>query len=297
MHFYILQELKEQAVIRGQEKLLKGFLQSTSLKQDKCRERIIKYRAYQAVLSEHSFTTSNLSMEAKLDKNYSHFALQPYIDKKLEMLNPSYVKNKRNQVKFDKAKREMLDVMKTNLQKLEVSCTRDIEDDELEKVQVYFQRRTSNDDAVEKASAESDAEEPDAKEQCGEGKATNESQASHHSVTSIPAADSEEDDIFPENENQGIRTKQDIASSERHQYAPKDKRDKPLKHSRKSAGIKRREKVAAPAIPVIRENSMQPMNLAEEDFIGKRPVSGTSGASQKDQPRSPGFLGPSRAFP
>ena len=105
---------------------------------------MLKYKAYQAVLYEHSFTKSNLTRAEKLDKNYSKFALQPYIDKKIEVLHPMYVRNKRNQARFEKSREEMFDLMKKNLEKLEHACTRKIEDHEMEKVLHIFSANRPN---------------------------------------------------------------------------------------------------------------------------------------------------------
>ena len=99
---------------------------------------MLKYKAYQAVLYEHSFTKSKLTRAEKLDKNYSKYALQPHIDEKLEVLHPSYIRNKRNQARFEKARQEMFDIMKRNLEKLDLACTREIHDDEIEKVLDIF---------------------------------------------------------------------------------------------------------------------------------------------------------------
>ena len=105
---------------------------------------MLKHRAYQAVLSEHSFTKSNLTRAEKLDKNYSKFALQPYIDQKIEVMHPMYVRNKRNQARFEKSREEMFDLMKKNLEKLELACTREIENHEIEKVLHIFSANRPN---------------------------------------------------------------------------------------------------------------------------------------------------------
>ena len=59
-------------------------------------------------------------------------------------MHPMYVRNKRNQARFEKSREEMLDLMKKNLEKLELACTREIENHEIEKVLHIFSANRPN---------------------------------------------------------------------------------------------------------------------------------------------------------
>ncbi len=261
------------------------------MKQDKCRERLLKYQAYRAVLDEHSFTSSKLSMEEKLEKNYSHFALQPYIDEKLEVLHPSYVARKKSLANYEKSKEGMYNLMKKNMEKLQETCTRGITEEEREKVQVYF-RDPPDPDEEEQEVVE--------KKPVNEKKSKKTTEEKKESVKNKETVKNKEVPKEPENDdlNQGEKLlESEESEDEQEQLAPLKepnpgpKRELPVplrkepssfafpvtsgpnrSHIERKLSFKasleledRRKGIsAAPGIPVIRENSLLSVNLADE---------------------------------
>ena len=249
----------------------------------------MKYKAYQAVLNEHSFTKSNLTRAEKLDKNYSKFALQPYIDKKIEVLHPMYVRNKRNQARFEKSREEMFDLTKKNLEKLEHACTRKIEDHEIEKVLHIFSANRPNspeagDEKDRKGIGNQTGEKAVAGKESlnldGKGKGEDYFGSSHEIQQSEPSLNT--GDIVHQNTS-GLKNKteampvrgslhppsayskttatQELKQKRNSEKLPEQssspERDKKYRMMRKTSDKLAVEQESAPQIPIIRENSEQ----------------------------------------